>query len=277
MQTGYLELKLSWALFEKAPEALADPERKRLIEVAKKQSRIEQSILASTEAANVIVPAATLKSRLAEISQRYPSAAEFEQDMARTGLRQDELENSVERDLRVESVLEKIASRAEPVTVVDAEIYYRLHPEAFDRPEARRLRHIMITYSSAGEKAKVAALLESLRSTHKTAEKFAKAALRHSQCPTAMDGGKLGLVKRQQLYAELEPAAFSLAPGEISAVCESPIGLHILRCDEILPSGLLRFEDIQTKVIDRLTEKRRSETQRDWVKTLLSVQHFSTE
>lgn len=269
MQIGYLELKLSWALFEKAPEMLDDPERKRLVEVASKQNRIEQSILASAEAANVIVPAATLKSRLAEISQRYPSAAEFEQDMARTGLSLDELENSVERDLRVESVLETIASRAEPVTVVDAEIYYRLHPEAFDRPEARRLRHIMITFSGAGEKAKVATLLESLRSTHKSVEKFAKAALRHSQCPTAMDGGKLGVVKRQQLYSELEPAAFRLVPGEVSAVCESPIGLHILRCDEILPSGMLRFEDIQKKVVDRLTEKRRGEAQRDWVRNLL--------
>ena len=107
-----------------------------------------------------------------------------------------------------------------------------------------------------------------MRSTVKNAQKFAEAALRHSQCPTALEGGKLGTVKRQQLYAELEPAAFALAAGEISAVLESPIGLHIIRCDEILPSGMLPFAEVRQRIIERLTDKRRSEAQKAWIKAL---------
>ncbi|MBP5987316.1 MAG: nitrogen fixation protein NifM [Azonexus sp.] len=268
MQHAYLELKLSWELFKKAPETLSEPERGRLDEIASKQDGIEQRILASADAANVVVPAATLRNRLAEIRKRYPSDDEFAQDMARIGLDRDELEKSVERDLRVESVLEKIASTTPPVSAVDAEIYYRLHPEAFDRPEARRLRHILITFGNTQEKTKASATLEMLRSSLKNGENFGQAALRHSQCPTAMEGGKLGVVKRQQLYVELEPAAFALSEGEISGVLESPIGLHILRCDEILPSGLLPFAEVREKIIERLSDKRRREAQRDWIKSL---------
>jgi len=271
MLQGYLELKLSWQLFQKAPETLSDPERNRLLEVAARQNTLEQRILASAEAATVVVPATTLAQRVAEVRQRYPSEDDFVHDLERSGLNEATLGEAVERDLRVESVLEKVASASDPVSAVDAEIYYRLHPEAFDRPEARQLRHILITYNNDKEKAKALAQLDQLRSTVKNAQKFADAALRHSQCPTALEGGKLGTVKRLQLYVELEPAAFALAEGEISAVLESPIGLHIIRCDEILPSGMLSFAEVRQRIIERLTDKRRSEAQKAWIKALPPV------
>ncbi len=268
MQTGYLELKLAWELFQKAPDTLSEPERNRLSEVARKQDSIEHRILASAAAANVVVPATTLRSRLAEIRSRYASDEEFAQDMERSGLDEATLSESVERDLRVESILEKVASDVPAVSAVDAEIYYRLHPEAFDRPEARRLRHILITFNTPQEKAEVTAQLEMLRSTGKNAEKFAAAALKYSQCPTAVDGGMLGVVKRGQLYEALEPAAFALTEGETSEVLESPIGLHILRCDEVFPGGMLPFADVRDRIIERLTEKRRREAQKSWINSL---------
>lgn len=268
MLQGYLELKLAWELFQKAPETLSEPERGRLLEVARKQDSIEQRILGSSEAANVVIPAATVAARIGEIRLRYPASDDFAQDLARRGLDENTLGEAVERDLRVEALLDKVASAVPAVTTVDAEIYYRLHPEAFDRPEARQLRHILITFENDRQKAKAASQLEALRSTVKNVEKFSQAALRHSQCPTAMDGGKLGIVKRQQLYAELEPAAFALAEGEISGVLESPIGLHILRCDEIFPSGMLPFAEACPRIVERLTDKRRREAQRAWIKGL---------
>lgn len=268
MLSGYLELKLSWELFKKAPETLSEPERHRLSEIARKQDSIEQRILGSAQAANVMVPAATLETRIAEVRKRYATPEEFTQDLERSGLDEALLAEAVERDLRVESVLEKIAADTAPISIVEAEIYYRLHPEAFDRPEARRLRHILITFNNPKEKEKARIQLEALRPTVIDSEKFAAAALRHSQCPTAMEGGQLGVVKRQQLYVELEPAAFALTEGEISEVLESPIGLHILRCDEILPSGMLPFAEVSQRIVERLTDKRRREAQRDWIKGL---------
>ena len=270
MLSAYLELKLSWELFQKAPETLSEPERNRVGEVARKQDSLEQRILASDEAAQVFVPAATLATRLDEIRQRYQNGDELSHDLERLGLNEAELEKAVERDLRVEAVLEKVASSVPAVSAVDAEIYYRLHPDAFDRPEARRLRHILITFDSAAEKAKAQKTLETLRCTVKNGEKFGEAALRHSQCPTSMEDGKLGVVKRNQLYAELEPAAFALQEGEISAVLESPIGLHILFCDEILPSGMLPFTEVSERIVERLTDKRRRDAQREWIKKLPS-------
>lgn len=269
--TGYLELKLSWELFQKAPETLGDDERRRLTRVASKQGAIEQSILASAEAVQVVVPAATLATRLLEIIKRYADAEELVRDLERVGLDRAALEKAVERDLRVEAVLERIAAQTPPVSAVEAEIYYRLHPQSFDRPPARRLRHILITCDNAREKDRARAQLDVLRLTAKSAEQFAAAALRHSQCPTALEGGMLGLVKRDQLYPQLDAAAFALGAGQISRVVESPIGLHIVRCDEIFAGGMLAFAEVCEKIIEHLGERRRSQSQRDWIKRCLKA------
>lgn len=117
---------------------------------------------------------------------------------------------------------------------------------------------------------KKVALPELLRSTLENAEKFGAAAQRLSQCPTALSGGELGVVKRQQLYPELEDAAFALQQGQISAVLESPIGLHILRCDEILPAATRPFQDVEASIIERLSEERRKDAQKAWIKTLFA-------
>lgn len=276
MQHGYLELKLSWELFQKGPEMLSEPEFAKLEKIAARQSAIEQQILASPEAASVFVPGPTLAKRIEEIRARYQSDDDFVKDMAHIGLTEEGLKRTVELDLRMEALLEKVASTVPPVSSVDAEIYYRLHPEAFTQPESRRLRHILITFNNSKEKAKAAAQLDSLRSTLENATKFAAAALRYSQCPTAMNGGELGVVKRQQLYPQLEEAAFSLSEGKISGVLESPIGLHILHCDEISPSNSLSFPEVETKIIERLTEKRRNEVQRNWIKGLFGKAQATT-
>ena len=142
MLHGYLELKLAWEMFQKAPDALSEPERIRVDDIARKQDRIELRILASAEAAQVAVPPATLKQRVEEIRGRYASEDDLIRDLERIGLTETDLDKAVERDLRVEGVLEKVATAAEPVSAVDAEIYYRLHPDAFDRPEARLEREV---------------------------------------------------------------------------------------------------------------------------------------
>lgn len=268
MHDAYLQLKLAWELFQTAPANLDDTQRSRVTEVVTRQYAIEQLILASSEAAQVVVPAATLAGRLTEIRARYNDGESMAHDLAVSGLDEAGLEAAVARDLRIEAVLERVAAAVAPVSVVDAEIFYRMHPEAFDRPETRRLRHILITFNNRKEKLQATQTLENLRPTLTNADAFAAAALRHSQCPTAMEGGQLGVVKRQQLYPELEPDAFALTTGEVSAVLESPIGLHLLFCEEILPFGLLPFEEVRERIIEHLQDKRQQTAQKDWIKQL---------
>ncbi|MDD5298104.1 MAG: nitrogen fixation protein NifM [Rhodocyclaceae bacterium] len=265
---GYLEFKLSWAMFRKPPENLDAGEQARVSQVARRQTEIERRILASREAVDVVIPFTTLDARLAEVRGRYGRDEDYRDDLARLGMSEADLSEAVQRDLRVEAVLERISAGTPAATLVDAEIFYRLNPGAFARPEMRRLRHILITFNDAKEKAQARALLEGLCKSLVSAESFAAAALAHSHCPTALQGGEMGVVKPGQLYSELDPAAFALAAGQVTDVLESPTGLHILRCDEILPGQSLAFAEVSQRILDALTEKRRSQAQKSWIKSL---------
>lgn len=265
---GYAEFKLSWAMFRKGPEALEAGEKARIAQVAARQGEIEGRILASRDAAGVVVPLATLDTRLTELRRRFDSEDDYRQELARAGLSEAELSDSVHRDLLVEAVLDKVTAATPPVSEVDAEIFYRLHPTAFARPEMRRLSHILITFNDASEKAEAKALLEGLRVRLHTEDEFAGAALSHSQCPTALQRGEMGAVKPGQLFPELESAAFALAPGEVSAVLESPVGLHLLRCGEVMPGQKLAFAEVRSRILETLMEKRRSQARKQWIRSL---------
>lgn len=57
---------------------------------------------------------------------------------------------------------------------------------------------------------------------------FVELAREHSDSNTAQQGGDLGTLERGSLEAELEDAAFALAPGQLSEVIETMQGIHLL-------------------------------------------------
>lgn len=267
---AYLELKIAWSLFNKAPDQLSDAENTRLQRIARRQSEIESCLLAAPEAAGVVIPETTLAAGIAEVRNRYTSEEEFTGDLERHGLDPITLAESIRRDLCVEAVLNRVSAACPPASTVDAEIYYRLHPASFTPPETRRLSHILITWDTPAQKQQAIALLSGLRNNIDSSEAFAKAALTHSQCPTAMNGGELGTIRRGQLFAELEPAAFALAEGALSPVLESPVGLHLLRCDAIVPGRTLAFAEISAQLIAKLSEQRQVQAQKAWIEKRLA-------
>ncbi|MRR51404.1 MAG: nitrogen fixation protein NifM [Rhodocyclaceae bacterium] len=266
--TSYTELKLSWELHQLPPEALKPEQRKELASTAQRQQDIESLILSSPEAAAVVVTATAIAQRLGEIRGRYESDGEFRADLALIGLDPSGLEVELARDLRIEGALERISSRVAKANAVDAEIYYRLNAARYAAPERRVLRHILLTFTGNEEKAAMLTLLEQVRGEAGDESAFAALALRHSQCPTAMNGGLLGTLSQGKLFPELDKIAFSLAAGEVSAPAESPIGWHLLRCDRILPAGAPTFEEVRERIIAALDSSRQKAAQRQWIKSL---------
>jgi len=269
---AYLTLKLARDLFRKSPERLEPDERRRVESVAAKQRELESLILSTPEAASVSLPDSSVESSLMEIRARYESDDDYHADLERIGLDPAMLRREVERDLTVDAVLERIGSRAARVSDTDVEIFYFMHKERFVRPETRTLRHILVTINDTlpgSERSAALAKIETVRARLvKDPKRFAEQALKHSECPTAMNGGLLGTLPRGQLYAELEPVAFALAVGQLSDVVESPIGFHVLRCDAIVPQRLAALDDVRTRIHDHLAGQRKKICQKSWINGL---------
>ncbi len=65
---------------------------------------------------------------------------------------------------------------------------------------------------------------------------FAAAAEKYSAGPSGKQGGRLGKIGRHAPMDEsFSRAAFELKAGEISPPVRSPFGVHLIRCDEVVP------------------------------------------
>lgn len=269
---AYLELKAAQNLFGKTPAALAADERERVNRLAAKQYGLEARVLAAPEARDATVPPASLAAALDEVRKRYADEADFHDDLQRNRLDEAGFMDALERELRVEAILEKVGTRAAQVSDIDVEVYYHYHPDQFRKPETRRVRHILITLNDdlpdntrSAAQSRIDAIAARLARDPK---RFEEQAMKHSECPTALQGGLLGEVPRNQLYPELDTALFLMSEGEISGILESPMGLHLLRCDAIAPAAVLTLKEARGPIRTLLEQRRKRVCQQAWVKQL---------
>jgi nitrogen fixation protein NifM len=272
---AYLALKAAQKLYSKAPAALQPDEFKRVQSMAEQQHKLEARVLVTPEARGVMVPGSTLQAAMQEIRGRYPNEEEFASDLASNGLDEAGFATALEREMKVEAVLEKVAAQAVKISDMDVELYYQYHPEQFRRAETRLARHILITINETiAENTRIEAgkrIATLAKRLAKEPQRFEEQALKHSECPTALDGGKLGDLPRGKLFPELDKALFELKAGEVSGVLESELGFHILRCDAITEASVLGYEQAKQHIRKLMEQKRKRVCQQAWVKKLLEA------
>lgn len=269
---AYLALKAAQKNYGKSTAALSSAELGRVRSMAQRQHLLESRVLASEEASATMVPPVTLQAALDEIRGRYTNSEEFIEDLALNGLDEAGFAAAMESELRVEAVLEKVGTRAGKVSDVDVELYYHYHPDQFRRPETRQVRHILITVNEtiADNTRSVAQQRISSIAARllKEPQRFEEQALKHSECPTALQGGALGDLPRGKLFPALDAALFEMKIGEVSGVLETELGFHVLRCDAITVADVLSMEQASPHIRKLLELKRKRVCQQAWLKQL---------
>ncbi len=265
----YNLLRAALSLFKKSPYELEEAELQQAKTQALNEFRIESRVLNAPEAAAVIITEQELQQAYQEIRGRYDDEDAFFSDLEKNQLNQESLQAALYRQCKVNTVLEVVAARAPTVSDVDIGIYYQLHPEQFHRPERREASHIFISINpDYAENTAEAALLraqELCDKLRKKPHKFADLALRHSECPTALQGGVLGIVSRGTLYPELDEVLFKLKSGEVSEVVKSEIGFHVLLCKSIQKPETLSLAKATPKIRQLMNDRARRTCQRAWI------------
>jgi len=268
----YALLRASLALFKKAPDKLDPAQLQRAETQARNEYRLENRVLSAPEAASVIIPERELQMAYQEIRGRYEDEGAFLNELARNQLTEASLREALYRQCKVNAVLEKIAARSPEVNEVEIGIYYHLHAEQFNRPELRDACHIFISinpdYPENTRENAWARIQEIRARLHKKPHKFAELALKHSECPTSLNGGALGKVPRGKLYPELDAVLFSMKAGEISEAVESEIGFHVLLCKQIHKAETISLKNATPKIRQLMKERYRRNCQRAWLASL---------
>ncbi len=158
-------------------------------------------------------------------------------------------------------VLDGISVPDEEIATAAAALAEQLH-----QPRRVRLRNLFKRLPSGDDPAEVARVwadMERIRKELAHGADFSDLASRESQSQTRYRGGELGLVDPERLDPVVAAVVANLRPGETSPIIETPPGLTILRCDEVVEASTPDEGTLRKRAEETLTSTRMRE---DWAR-----------
>ena len=270
---SYLLLRTALAQYEKSPNQLSETELRAVKRRVAKEYEIQNLILSSEEARDIYIPESVIDTSIGEVKSRYGDTEEFLTDIEYNGMSEQGFRAALVRELKVEAVLDRVSSKAVSISDMDIMIYYHMHYDKFKLPETRTARHILITINSDYEENQKHVAIQRMVKIRerllKKTKRFSEQALKHSECPTAMNGGLLGRVRQGELYPELDAVLFSMKEGAVSEVVESEIGFHVLFCEQVHSTGTATLKEARPKIQKLLEDRARRMCKKAWLNQLI--------
>ena len=236
---------------------------------------LHEQILLSEEACGVVIPDKLVQATFHSIQAEHGGEENFSRHLQNNNLRSDEFRTVLGSDLKVETILARVAYHARPVSRQEIQDYYDSHQGSFCFAEQRGTRHILISTENRYSHLPKDALLRRAMHIHtrlkNNPQRFIQEAQLHSDCTTANDGGDLGLISRGELCRALDHALFQLAAGEISPIIQTTQGFHILFCEAIHHGQRLNFQEAAHQILQILTREVRIDTCKTWLKSLFHL------
>lgn len=165
--------------------------------------------------------------------------------------------------VRVEMIAyapDKVPGIAAPT---DEEIssWYDAHvADRFTRQAEVRARHVLVKVDEDADAATREAArkkIEGLRKQVQDGASFEKVAREHSEdLGTAAQGGELGFFSRGRMVKPFEDAVFSLKPGEMSGIVETPFGYHLVQVEEVRDEKKRTLVEVRDEVVSEIRKER---------------------
>lgn len=175
-----------------------------------------------------------LDNRMEELRSRFGSQEQFEQQVLAEGFTMRELKAKLRDEAREQMLKQKLIGKLlGKVSVGKSEVekFYETYKDSIPaHPQQVKLAHLLLPVTpSQATTDSLLRLAQSLVERINQGESFEELARKYSQDASAESGGEIGTVRKGDLMPEFEKAALALAPGAISDVVKTSIGLHIIK------------------------------------------------
>ena len=206
-------------------------------------------------------------------SQQRWDDATFRRYLKSQGMTLATLQSTIRKQLLNQRIVGQVLGSRVQVSDSELRDYYReksaQNGTEFELSASHILLKLPITATTADESA-VRYRAEELVARLKSGEAFDALAKKYSEGPAAMNGGKLGLIRRGFLEDVLEQAFFGLKPGTFSEPVRSSFGYHVLMVERRTALPVPTFEELAPQLTQELQRKRIDRELGQWVGTLRS-------
>ena len=157
------------------------------------------------------------------------------------------------------------------VSKLQIKTYYMKHLKDYWETNKIRVRHILFILEEAAPKTesrfkknKAREVLRQIRA----GKDFAVLARKYSEDVSAHSGGEIGIMERGMMEREFEQAAFQLKAGETSGIVTTRYGLHIIKCDEVIPGFTKPLDQVKDEIKSFLRFQNEKQAHQKWVNDL---------
>lgn len=259
-----LELQKLWLVenLKRMGREVTDAD-KPMIEQQALDSLIEMELLTQEAGkAGVTVKPEDAAQRYEQFKKNFPKPEDFAQFLKNMDMTEEKLRKDTERELVVNTLMEKWFATLPPVTDADLEKYYKENPSQFQQKERVKASHILVKVDEGATpetKAAAKKKIEGVQAKLKAGGDFAALAKENSDCPSKDRGGDLGFFSKGQMVPEFETAAYALKPGELSGIVETKFGYHIIKGAEHQQAGVTPLADVKDRLQSFLENNKKRE------------------
>lgn len=176
-----------------------------------------------------------LENKIATIMSRFGSEKEVEAYFGKTMNRlKSEWAKMFEEQSLSDEMKRKVASNMPEITPREIRDFYKRLPEDSIPMIPAMYSYSQIVVYPDREKAalEVKERLLEFRDRVIKGEKFSTLARLYSVCPSAANGGELGMASKNLYWPAFSDAAMALKEGQVSPIVETPDGFHIIQLIE---------------------------------------------
>jgi parvulin-like peptidyl-prolyl isomerase len=223
----------------------------------------EELLYQEAQRRKITIPAERLKSAEADFRKQFPTPAEYNNFVqSEFHGSQPAVREKIRRSLLIEALLKSDVDNKAKVTVADARAYYDNNPASFQYAEAFAIQTISIL---PPDKATPAQLKEARKKaddalkqakTTKTYEQFGILAEKISEDDYRVMMGDHHKVDRAKLPPDMVKALLAMQPGQVTDLIQIENAYTIVRLNQHVPAGKIKFEDVKAQLMKQLQTKK---------------------
>lgn len=213
-------------------ELLKDGEAQAQARLAISRELIEDELLRQHAAhEGIVVAPATVDAEFARLRARFASEADLDAFATRVAGGRAELQKALHLRTILDALYQK--NRDLPLSPTLRDAVWAASPALWARPESAQVEHIFVAVPPNATPAELEAAQARL-ATIQTAlaapgADFAAIARKHSDAPSAIEGGALGRVVRDQLVGPIGKLVWAAPLGVVSEPIRTSAGFHLVR------------------------------------------------
>jgi parvulin-like peptidyl-prolyl isomerase len=147
------------------------------------------------------------------------------------------------------------------------ETYYLVHQDDFKVEDEIKLRMIVLNKTS-GDDTNTTSLAGEILDKIKDGATFQEMASVYSQGSQRSQGGDWGWVERSVLRKELADTAFTLKPGQVSGVIETPEACYLMLVEQTRPAHVKPLSEVRDDVEATLRTQEQKQLEQQWIEHL---------